>query len=253
MMKNIIKTISLFGLIMANGCEMYEPAAPDFSDSYPAYVEIANTASITVPEGGNIMIVLTSRSVVYDAYTVSYEITGDYAASGTVEVPGGKNQHEVALPVEAGIVTDNSLSATVTLTDVSSDMVLGRNGMNTSLDVNITKFVPFVQADYAISFSCNEPGYGDYLCEFTVGDQPNVLVNNNFWDSGYEIAYTFSADFDQKVVIAPQEQLYGETPLTISGSGSYDGVTKTIVVDYTVVDDTGAVWDDNTHTFTVPG
>lgn len=142
MMKNIVKTISLLALIMAYGCETYEPAEPDFSDSYPAYVEIASSAAITVPEGGNIVIMLTSRSVVYDSYTVSYEITGDYTASGTVEVPGGKNQYEVALPVEAGIVTDNALSATFTLTDVSGGMALGRNGKNTSVEVNITKFVP---------------------------------------------------------------------------------------------------------------
>lgn len=252
MMKNIVKTISLLMLIMAYGCETYESAEPDFSDSYPAYVEIANNAAVTVPEGGNIMIMLTSRTVVYDSYTVSYEITGDYTASGTVEVPGGKNQYEVALPVEAGIVTDDALSATVILTDVSDGMALGRNGRNTSVDVSITRFVPFVKDDYAITFSCNEPGYGDYQCDFVAGDGDNVLTNTNFWDSGYEIDYTFSADFDQKVVIEPQVQMYGETPLTISGSGTYDGVTKTIIVDYTVVDDTGAVWDDNTHTFTVP-
>jgi hypothetical protein len=252
MMKNILKTMTLLAFGLAFGCESYFPAEPDFENTYPAYVEFENTAAKTVPEGGVINVVLTSRSVVYEAYTVSYEITGDYTASGSVEIPKGVNRFEVALPVEAGIVTNEPLSATVTLTDVTGDMALGRNGINTAVEVSITKFVPFDAEDYAITFSCNEPGYGDYLCDFVTTDDPNVLTNTNFWDSGWSIDYTFSGDFDQAVTIEPQVQMYGDTPLTVSGSGTYNGVSKMIVVDYTVVDDTGGVWDDNTHTFTVP-
>ncbi len=251
-MKNIMKIMILLALGFAFGCESYFPAEPNFENTYPAYVEFENTAEKTVPEGGTINVVLTSRSVVYKAYNVSYEITGDYTASGSVEVPGGVNSVDVALPVEAGIVTDEPLSATVTLTDVSGDMALGRNGMNTAVEVSITRFIPFDADDYAITFSCNEPGYGDYPCDFVKTDDPNVLTNTNFWDSGWSIDYTFSGDFDQSVTIEPQVRMSGDTPLTVSGSGTYDGVTKLIVVDYTVVDDAGGVWDDNTHTFTVP-
>ncbi|MEX2369921.1 MAG: hypothetical protein WD578_02855 [Bacteroidales bacterium] len=251
-MKNIFKITVLLALMILSSCETYDPAEPDFSNSYPAYVELANTSVITVPEGGNIQVTLSSRTVIYESYTVSYEITGEYEASGTVLIDGGKSQETVVIPVEAGIVTDASLSATLTLTEVSGGIALGRNGNNLAVDVTITRFVPFVQDDYAIAFNCNEPGYGDYLVDFVATDVDHVLTNTNFWDSGWEIDYSFSADFDQKVIIDPQVQIYGDTPLTISGSGSYDGVTRTIVVDYTVVDDTGGVWDNNTHTFTVP-
>jgi hypothetical protein len=252
MMKNILNMIVLLALAIVYGCEEYLPAEPDFTNTYPAYVEIAGNASVTVPEGGNVTLVLTSRAVVYEGYTVTWEISGDYTASGTVDVPGGVNQYQVSVPIEAGIVSESALQATVTLTDVSGDMELGRNGRNTAVEISITKFVPFVQEDYAITYSCNEPGYGDYLCNFVAAEDPNVLTNTNFWDSGWEIDYTFSAGFDQKVVIEPQEQMYGDTPLTVTGSGTYDGVTKTIIVNYKVVDDSGEVWDDNTHTFTVP-
>jgi len=66
------------------------------------------------------------------------------------------------------------------------------------------------------------------------------------------VDYTFSADFEQTVIINPQVVDYGGTPLTVNGSGTYNGVTKTMVVDYTVVDGDGGVWDDNTHTFVLP-
>ncbi|MCK5684654.1 hypothetical protein KAJ27_11050 [bacterium] len=233
-------------------CETYDAADPDFSNTYPAYVEIANTAALTVPEGGNISVTLSSRSVIYESYTVSYEITGDYNASGTVDVPKGVNSQVISLPVAAGIVTSDALSATVTLTAVSGDVALGRNGDNLSVDVTITKFVPFVQADYATTFLCDEPGYAVYQAELVAAAEPNVLTNTNFWDAGLSVDYTFSADFEQTVVINPQVVDYGGTPLTVSGSGTYNGVTKTMVVDYTVVDADGGVWDDNTHTFELP-
>jgi hypothetical protein len=252
MMNKIIRMIALLTFALVYGCETYVPAGPDLTNTYPAYVEIAGNAAVTVPEGGSVTLGLTTRTVVYEGYTVTWEISGDYSATGTVEVPGGVNQYQVSIPIEAGIVSDGALQATVTLTDVSGEMELGRNGRNTALEITITKFVPFVQEDYAITFSCNEPGYGDYMCDFVAAEDPNVLINTNFWDSEWEINYTFSADFDQKVVIEPQQKMYGDTPLTISGSGTYDGVTQRIIVDYIVVDDTGAVWDDNTHTFTKP-
>lgn len=252
-MKKILKIMMLPVLGLVFGCESYFPAEPDFENTYPAYVEIENTSPLTVPEGGNINLTLTSRSVVYQAYTVSYEISGEYNTTGSVEVPKGVNRYAVSLPIEAGIVTDEPLAATLILTDVTGDMALGRNELNTAVEVSITKFVPFDAADYAITFTCNEPGYGDYLCDFITTDDPNVLTNTNFWDSGWSVDYTFSGDFEQIVTIEAQVQMYGDTPLTISGSGSYDGVTKTIILDYTVVDDAGSVWDDNTHTFTVPG
>ena len=251
-MKNILKIIMLLVLGFAWSCESYFPAEPDLTNTYPAYVEIENTALKTVPEGGAIKVMLTSRSVVYQSYTVSYEITGDYAASGTAEVPEGMNRYEILVPVEAGIVTDEPLTATVTLTNVTGDIALGRNGMNTSVEVSITKFVPFDAEDYAITFSCNEPGYGDYPCTFVTTDDPLVLTNTNFWDSGWSIDYTFSGDFDQTVAIEPQTVGTGADARTVSGSGTYDGVTRTMVVDYTVVDPEGGVRDDNTHTFTVP-
>ncbi|MDF1571064.1 MAG: hypothetical protein P1P82_05545 [Bacteroidales bacterium] len=251
-MKNIVKISMLLVLGFAWSCESYFPAEPDLTNTYPAYVEIENTAPKTVPEGSEISLTLTSRSVVYQSYTVSYEVTGDYSTSGTVEVPEAMNRYTVSVPVEAGIVTDDPLSATVTLTDVTGDMALGRNGMNTAVEVSITKFVPYDADDYAITFNCVEPGSGEYQCTFVKTDDPLVLTNSNFKDSLWHVAYTFSGDFDQVITI--DQQTVGDEPdvYSVSGSGTYDGVLRTMVVDYTVVDVSGNVLDDNTHTFTVP-
>jgi hypothetical protein len=239
--------------VLAYSCETYEVAEPTIDNTFPAYVELASSAAQTVPEGGNIMITLSSRTVVYEAYSVTYEITGDYTASGTIEVEKGVNQVQVPVPVAAGIVTDEPLSATLTLTGVNGNLNLGRNGENLSVEISITKFVPFEAVDYAITFNCDEPGYKIYQCEFVTTDDPNVLTNTNFYDSGWLIDYTFSADFEQIVTIEEQTIGVDADALTISGSGTYDGVTKTMVVDYAIVQADGTVYEENTHTFTVPG
>lgn len=251
-MKRIINVFILLSLVLAYSCETYDVAEPTIDNTFPAYVELASSEAQIVPEGGNIFVTLTSRMVVYESYSVSYEITGDYAASGTIEVEKGVNQAQVPVPVDAGIVTDEPLSATLTLTGVNGNLNLGRNGENLSVEISITKFVPFDAADYAITFNCDEPGYKVYPCDFVTTDNPNVLTNTNFYDSGWLIDYAFSADFEQIVTI--EEQIIGvdDDALTISGSGTYDGVTKTMVVDYTIVQ-ADTIYEENTHTFTVPG
>lgn len=248
-MKNIFKLSILLVLLALYSCETFDVADPDFSNSYPAYVELASASALTVPEGGNIPISLSSRTVIYEAYSVSYELTGDYTASGTIDVPAGVNSLETVIPVPPGIVSDAALASTLTLTAVTGEVALGRNGENLAVDVSITKFVPFVQADYAITFDCDEPGYGVYACEFITGDADNVLTNTNFWDYGVPVDYTFSADFDQTITIATQDLFSG---LSVTGSGTYDGVTKTMIVDYTIWQEDGTAYEANTHTFTVP-
>lgn len=248
-MKHISKILILMTIVFCYSCESYDPAEPDLDNTYPSYVEIANTSAATVPEGGAIPLTLSSRTVLYKAYTVSWELTGDYTANGTVDVPAGVNSTEVTIPVAAGIVDSEPLSAKLILTEATNDIAVGRNGIGDTLSVSITKFVPFVAADYAITFECEEPGYGSYSTPFITTDDPHVLTNTRFWDyDDFYVDYTFSADFDQIVTI--EEQVV--SGLTISGSGTYNGVTKTMVVDYTVIDADGVVQDDNTHTFTVP-
>ncbi len=251
-MKIIIKAFIFIAVVAVYSCEHYDGAYPDLSENSPAYVELSSTAALTVPEGGVINITLSSRTVIYDAYTVSYELTGDYKASGSIEVPEGVNSVTVQIPVDAGIVEADALEATFTLTSATGDVVVGRGGANVSVDVTITKFIPFVNTDYAITFDCEEPGYATYPATFVTTADPLVLTNTNFWDSGWEIDYTFSGDFDQTVTIESQTVDSGGDIRIVSGSGSYDGVTKTMVVNYTVTDDSGGVLDDNTHTFTVP-
>jgi len=251
-MKVIIKAFILIAMFTVYSCEHYDGAYPDLSETSPAYVELANTSALTVPEGGVINITLTSRTVIYKAYTVSYEMTGDYTTTGEIEVPEGVNSVDVQIPIDAGVVGSAALEASFTLTSATNDIAVGRGGANTSVDVTISKFVPFVNTDYAITFDCEEPGYATYPTTFVTTDNPLILTNTNFWDSGWAIDYTFSGDFDQVITIDSQTVGTGDDARIVSGSGSYDGVTKTMVVDYTVTDGAGELIDDNTHTFTVP-
>lgn len=251
-MKNIYKLVVILVIATVFGCEQYEGAYPDLSETYPAYVEIPNSSAITVPEGGIATINLSSRVVIAEAYTISYEVSGAFTAVGSLDVEAGNSMAELTVPVDAGIVTEEAVTATVTLTSITNGMAIGRNGIGESVDLIITKFVPFVAANYAVTFDCDEPDYAVYPITFVVTSDPLVLTNTNFWDSGWSIDYTFSGDFEQTVTIVPQTVGTGDDARTVSGSGSYDGVTQTIVVDYTVVDGNGGVRDDNTHTFTLP-
>lgn len=251
-MKIIIKAFMIVAMVTLYSCDYYEGAFPDLSETSPAYVELASTSALTVPEGGVINITLSSRTVIYESYTVSYEMTGDYTASGSIDVPEGVNSVTVQIPVDAGVVADEALEATFTLTSATGDIAVGRGGANVSVDVTITKFIPFVNTDYAITFDCEEPGYATYPTTFVTTDDPLVLTNTNFWDSGWQIDYTFSGDFEQTITIESQTVGSGDDARIVSGSGKYDGVTKNMVVDYTVTDGSGGIIDDNTHTFTVP-
>lgn len=99
------------------------------------------------------------------------------------------------------------------------------------------------------AYDCEEPGYGVYTVNFAAGDQPGVIVNDNFWDSGVSIEYVL--DVCGTVTIPNQSFTAGAT-YTVTGSGTYNTATGEIVVDYVVKSAAGATVDANTHTFTRP-
>lgn len=99
------------------------------------------------------------------------------------------------------------------------------------------------------AYDCDEPGYAVYTVHFTAGDEPGVIVNDNFWDSGAEIEYVL--DVCGTVTIPSQTFAAGAT-YTVTGSGTYDPNTEQIIVDYVVKNAAGSTVDSNTHTFTRP-
>jgi len=113
--------------------------------------------------------------------------------------------------------------------------------------------VPIKDASsYLNEYDCDEPGYGVYSVNFTQGSASNIIINDNFWDSGFEVAYVF--DNCGNVTIPTQVITAFGIPFRITGSGTYDEGDKSMVVDYKIVNDTSptTVYDDNTHTFTLP-
>ncbi len=138
-MKTFYKLICILTIVIFHGCESYMPAEPDFDNSYPAYVELANTDLITVAEGTSAEFTLTTRTVVYTGYTVTYAISGAYSATGSVDVPSGVKQMDVSLTIPDGIVASDPVAAILTLTGVDNGLALGRTGENLSVEMSITK------------------------------------------------------------------------------------------------------------------
>jgi hypothetical protein len=244
----IIIILAMAGLY---SCETYDSAYPDFDNTYPAYVELEDASDRSLPEGATFELTLQSRNYIYTEYTVSYEISGDYSMTGSIDVPSGVNEYTFTITLPQGIVTSEDLNCTFALTDVTNDMAAGRTEETATFDLTITKFVPFEQSDYVATFDCDEPGYKVYPCEFIAGPVDTILTNTNFWDWGLSIDYSFSADFDQKITIEPQTFTDLGPSLTVSGSGTYDGITKTMVVAYKIEYDDGTIEEENIHTFTL--
>ena len=125
-------------------------------------------------------------------------------------------------------------------------MMTDANKVTTTSPVfSFTVLVKFVMANMVGTFDCNEPGYGHYNCNFTSVNATTVR-NDNFWDSGYAVDYVFSAD--GKTITIPPVTVDG---YNITGSGAFDENTGQFNVHYIVKKaSTGALADDNTHTFT---
>lgn len=246
------KIVILFSIILGlYSCEYYDGDSYDFSDTYPAYVELSDISLQNVPEGGSVKVTFPMREVVYKPFDVTWEITGDYTATGTIKVPKGASNYTTTISIPEGIVSDGSLDARFKLTGTSEGIALGRiDNTNLAFDIVINKFVAYNAADYTGTFTCNEPGYGDYPVNLSVDPEDNQKIwSDNFWDAGASVYYEFSGDFDQSIEMPEQEFTSGEL-YTVSGSGKYDGITKTFFVDYVVTDANGQLVDENTHTFT---
>lgn len=257
MKKNILYSIIALVLFSFAACEEYEGDTYDFSNTSPAYIELTDTRTQSAPEGGTLTFTVQMKELVYKDITVNYEISGDFSLNGdfTYTKDGGQQSFTVAVP--EGVVAGQIAEATLKLTSASGEVACGRQvdgeGLDVEAGITVTKFCSLDDLSlFTGNYSCNEPGYGDYNVTFsTIDGEPNALMVDNFWDSGWQIKYVFSMDFDQTVTIPPQAQEVSGDAVTVSGEGKYDGCTGSFWVDYTVQRDSdGAFYDVNTHTFT---
>lgn len=263
LIKNIlIYSVLTLGVFILNAC---------FDD--PGSDAILRTKFVSFgAQDGNLEIVeadLTDTLLIEISYAqssdveVTYEVEVDGAIEGVdfevdapnpIVIPAG--EYSVKVPVN---VTDNTTfdgedprTFTITITEVSASGV-GINGVTSATITIADDDCLLVTDDYLGTFSCNEPGYGDYDVTITEGDQENRFVITNFWDYA---GVTIYVDFDSEsnTVTVPDQGIaltQGGVQLRVEGEGKYAACTGTFFYNYIVYNpNTSAILDDNTHTYT---
>jgi hypothetical protein len=120
------------------------------------------------------------------------------------------------------------------------------------VDLSLGFFCPLNIDDFTGAYDCDESGYGVYSISFTLDPVVvNRIHNDNFWDwagPGQTLYYDLSGDNDQIVTVPEQPFVYGDgSEGKVSGTGTYDGCSGTMIVDYKVTYD-GSVYDTH-HEF----
>lgn len=154
----------------------------------------------------------------------------------------------------ATVVSDAAVNGTGVLmcTETTAG---GKTGEADTITFSIAKFCTLDINDFVGPYTCDEAGYGPYLVNLSLDpNDPLTLINDNFWDwaaAGQVIRYELSGDFDQIVTVPLQDFIFGdESAGTVEGSGTYEGCTGVMTVDYNVVYDGGD--NPTSHVFT-PG
>lgn len=118
---------------------------------------------------------------------------------------------------------------------------------------SIRTLCSFNRANFLGTYTMNERGYGTYD-NVVVADPVNAndIIINNFWDFGGSVKYVLDSA-SNKVSLLTQDVVMGGVTYVVSAGdqGTYDGCSYSFVVPYKVNRKSdGAIFDDNTHTFT---
>lgn len=221
----------LFGLVALQSCTKEEGSFT----VYASFTEPKATAPLDAAQ-----IYVTGTTV--DLKWATVDADGDTPKAdvyfGTDEDPALLKAGVAALTYTVPVATGNTYYWRVVMTDAN----------NVKVSSPVFSFTVLVKYDFNNMiglFDCLEPGYGHYNCNITKVNATTVS-NDNFWDSGWTVQYTFNAD-GSKIDIVP----ITISGYAIAGTGSFDKMTGQWNVHYTVHKaSTGALIDDNTHTFT---
>lgn len=113
----------------------------------------------------------------------------------------------------------------------------------------------YIQSRFTGNYSVLEPGYGTYPATLTAESNPNRVTTDNFWDVGASVTYEFNPANNQVTIIGTTFVLGVNTyNVTSNGPGTMDPCTGNFTAPYTVrlgaTIGSGAVLDQNTHTYT---
>jgi hypothetical protein len=159
---------------------------------------------------------------------------------GTTDKPGLYKTGLTTLSLTVPVVEGGAYYWYVVMTDAN-------NIKTTSPLWDFTVAVNYTITNFVGLYDCNEPGYKHYDVHFTKVDN-NTVSNDNFWDSGWAVNYVF--DSYGKVTLTPVSYVGGTVTYDITGDGTFNPATNGVIVHYVVKNHaTGAVADDNTHTF----
>lgn len=110
---------------------------------------------------------------------------------------------------------------------------------------------PFLKSKFIGTYSCFEPGYGTYNTTATeVSETATTLTiaMSNFWDAGVTINYQINKTTG---AVSIPSQTFGSRTVVSTGSPTSNFGSGNMTVPYRVTTTaTGAVEDNNTHTYT---
>lgn len=140
-MKNINLTICAFILLSFSSCTKdYVGDTYDFSNSLPAYVEIATKTAKTLKQGTALSVSVQMRTALTDDVTVTYQITGTTATiQGTIVIPRNTVKATASVTLPTGIVVAPATSVSAQFKIVSAirgtteNLRIGFNGAATEV------------------------------------------------------------------------------------------------------------------------
>lgn len=190
-----------------------------------------------------------------------YFIAADFYAAANLGDQGTFSLDITLGYLQPGVQANGFLFPGLMNTEVTCDAYrailakLTKDGSTYTLEPVGTAEVAYDVNDYTGEYTCDEPGYGTFLTNFTAGTEENTIVEDNFWDSGLEVVYVLNPE-DQTVVIAEGTTFVadlgrGDETWVIEGEGTFNVCDFSMVVDYVVYAEAdGVEVDANTHTFT---
>lgn len=258
-MKNLFKLFLVSGiLVFAASCEKADDKLTYNGEPYLHFTQDGYGFIVTPSDTGYDLVVGTTTSagttveLAIDTASTAIEGVHFEVFNKSVAIADGEFVGSVKIvPILANLDAEYTLILNITNSTVPEDVKL-----NQSFTLTLSRFCPTAVAEWiGPTFNCNEPGYGDYDVNFSAGTEPNTLVSDNFWDFGGATIYTLTdASGPSEAIVTIEEQIVvmGGTDYQVSGSGTYEQCSKTMVVNYEVrrLSD-GVLLDQNTHTFTL--
>lgn len=124
--------VALIAIFILNACEDKVDGSPDFSATYPAYVELKDTASSFVFDSTATSFELTATVQLVTArgedIKVLYNYTGTINAQGSIVIEAGNIDNKIKIPLDASVALTKG-KIRVNLTEVDQGLTIGKTNV----------------------------------------------------------------------------------------------------------------------------